>query len=242
MQQLPRAAKDETRDAGCIPKLPHPMETKKGSRHGKLAEPCSSLSWTIPFRYSPLLRAISTFVNPSEYTRSSSPCIPTSLLSYSFPTSYHQAILHELEDMASATPEEIASWPAPNFDHPENRGPILLGLTAPFMALVVVFTAMRFYGKGVLRQALGIDDWVMLAAGVCGFKFSFPSPRSLRANTTPMSRELSSEAFNVLCLLSVADDQLDLLVTSISNGYCVSKFWPWAPYLGPKTRVARTVQ
>jgi hypothetical protein len=68
--------------------------------------------------------------------------------------------------MATATPEQMAGWPAPNYVDPENRHGIVVGITAPTLALVVVFTAARFYGKGVLRQALGWDDWTMLAATV----------------------------------------------------------------------------
>jgi hypothetical protein len=65
-----------------------------------------------------------------------------------------------------ATPEEMASWPAPNFDNPQSCSPVLIGLTAPTMALVFVFTGVRFYGKGILRNALGLDDWIMLVAAV----------------------------------------------------------------------------
>ena len=66
----------------------------------------------------------------------------------------------------TATPEEMARWPAPNFVNPESRGPIVVGITASTMALVVIFQCVRFYGKGVLRQALGPDDWTMLVATV----------------------------------------------------------------------------
>lgn len=68
--------------------------------------------------------------------------------------------------MATATPEEMAAWPPPNFVNPQSRGNMVIGLTAPTMALVVIFTSARFYGKGVLRQALGMDDWMMLVAAV----------------------------------------------------------------------------
>ena len=68
--------------------------------------------------------------------------------------------------MVTATPEQMAQWPAPNFTNPVTRAPIVVGLTAPTMVLVVVFTAVRFYGKGILRTALGLDDWMMLVAGV----------------------------------------------------------------------------
>ncbi|KAF2120488.1 hypothetical protein BDV96DRAFT_267591 [Lophiotrema nucula] len=72
--------------------------------------------------------------------------------------------------MATATPEEMASWPEPNFVNPESRGPIVIGLTVTTLALVVIFVIARFYGKGVLRQALGRDDWIMLVAAI----FSIP--------------------------------------------------------------------
>jgi hypothetical protein len=68
--------------------------------------------------------------------------------------------------MAAATPEEMASWPAPNFEDPERRGGIVISMAAPTLTLVVVVAAMRFYGRGVLRHALGKDDWMMFAAAV----------------------------------------------------------------------------
>jgi hypothetical protein len=68
--------------------------------------------------------------------------------------------------MTVATPEEMASWPAPNFEDPERRGGIVIGMAVPTLALVVIFTAMRFYGRGVLRHALGKDDWMMFVAAV----------------------------------------------------------------------------
>jgi hypothetical protein len=65
-----------------------------------------------------------------------------------------------------ATPEEKASWPAPNFDDPESCGEVLVALTALTLTLVLIFTGVRFYGKGILRQVLGLDDWIMLVAAV----------------------------------------------------------------------------
>ncbi|KAF1994090.1 hypothetical protein P154DRAFT_586904 [Amniculicola lignicola CBS 123094] len=72
--------------------------------------------------------------------------------------------------MATPTPEDIASWPLPNFENPESRGPVVIGLTVFTMVFAVLFTGVRFYGKGVLRTALGMDDWIMLGATV----FSIP--------------------------------------------------------------------
>ena len=68
--------------------------------------------------------------------------------------------------MTTPTPEEKAMWPPPNFKDPESRGGIVLGLTAPTLALVVIFTGVRFYGKGILKKAPQLDDWMMLIATV----------------------------------------------------------------------------
>lgn len=69
--------------------------------------------------------------------------------------------------MAAATPDQIASWPPPNFEDPESRGPVVIGLTVSTLALMVLFTAARFYGRGVLTAgALGVDDWIMGTAMV----------------------------------------------------------------------------
>lgn len=69
--------------------------------------------------------------------------------------------------MKLATPEEKAQWPAANYVDPVWRGPIVVGLTASTMAVAMVFMVLRFWGKGVLRAALGLDDWMMLIATVC---------------------------------------------------------------------------
>ncbi|CAO2650584.1 Nn.00g018760.m01.CDS01 [Neocucurbitaria sp. VM-36] len=66
--------------------------------------------------------------------------------------------------MAAATPAEMETWPPPNFENPENRHALVIALCAPTLCLAVLFLSVRFYGKGLLRQILGLDDYVMLAA------------------------------------------------------------------------------
>ncbi|KAF2084266.1 hypothetical protein K490DRAFT_18159, partial [Saccharata proteae CBS 121410] len=66
--------------------------------------------------------------------------------------------------MATVTPADIASWPAPNYDHPHTRIPILAGLEIPFAIIMTAFVATRFYGRACITKILGADDWVMLAA------------------------------------------------------------------------------
>jgi hypothetical protein len=89
--------------------------------------------------------------------------------------------------MATATPEEMANWPAPNFVNPESRAGVVYGLTAPTLALVIVFTFARFYGKGILRQALGLDDWMMLIAAVRFFYLSTRVADSVKVFSIPVS-------------------------------------------------------
>ncbi|KAF2264575.1 hypothetical protein CC78DRAFT_516787 [Lojkania enalia] len=81
--------------------------------------------------------------------------------------------------MTTATPKEIADWPAPNYENPVSRHGLVTGLTIPTMSLVVIFMGIRFYGKGVLRRALGLDDWIMLAAAVTSIPVSAMAMASL---------------------------------------------------------------
>ncbi|KAF2732919.1 hypothetical protein EJ04DRAFT_496088 [Polyplosphaeria fusca] len=64
------------------------------------------------------------------------------------------------------TPEEMASFPPPNYIDPETRRPFVLAVEIPLTALVITFVSMRFYSRTVLIRALGADDYFMLAAAV----------------------------------------------------------------------------
>ncbi|KAF1946141.1 hypothetical protein EJ02DRAFT_337019 [Clathrospora elynae] len=75
--------------------------------------------------------------------------------------------------MATATPEERGMWPQPNFEDPESRHRLVLGFVVPILLLSVL--SVRFYGKGLMRQALGLDDYLMLAVMVFAIPISiFP--------------------------------------------------------------------
>ncbi|KAH7414485.1 hypothetical protein DE146DRAFT_37055 [Phaeosphaeria sp. MPI-PUGE-AT-0046c] len=66
--------------------------------------------------------------------------------------------------MAAPTEAQKKSWPAPNYENPENLHGLIIGFTIPVLTLAVIFLGVRFYGKGLLRQILWYDDYVMLAA------------------------------------------------------------------------------
>lgn len=40
--------------------------------------------------------------------------------------------------MAAATPAEKQNWPAANYEYPENRHGLVIGLTAPTLCLAVL--------------------------------------------------------------------------------------------------------
>ena len=45
--------------------------------------------------------------------------------------------------MATATADEKASWPPPNFVNPENRHGLVIGLTTPTLALALICEYLR---------------------------------------------------------------------------------------------------
>ena len=68
--------------------------------------------------------------------------------------------------MVTATPEEMANWPIPNYVNPETRVNLALGWIISTMTLMLIFLAARLYSRAILKAALGADDWVMAAAAV----------------------------------------------------------------------------
>lgn len=64
------------------------------------------------------------------------------------------------------TPQELASFPEPNYVDPVTRQPLVVGITTTMSALVIMLLFCRFYSRTVLVFALGWDDFIMLFAGV----------------------------------------------------------------------------
>ncbi|KAF2866789.1 hypothetical protein BDV95DRAFT_598677 [Massariosphaeria phaeospora] len=84
-------------------------------------------------------------------------------------------------DRETAKAEEMAGWPAANFENPETQRATVLWLTAPTLLLAVAFTGARFYSKRILRQPLWADDWIMLVAAtqICSIPVSVMAMASL---------------------------------------------------------------
>ncbi|OCK91609.1 uncharacterized protein K441DRAFT_688848 [Cenococcum geophilum 1.58] len=68
--------------------------------------------------------------------------------------------------MVTATPEEMANWPTPNYVNPETRVNLALGWILSTTTLMLIFLAARLYSRATLKAALGADDWVIAAAAV----------------------------------------------------------------------------
>lgn len=68
--------------------------------------------------------------------------------------------------------EVVATWPKPNYDHPEHRGPALLIVEVSIMSVAILTLMARLYVRIFKVNKHGLDDWLMLAAMV-----SHPQPR-----------------------------------------------------------------
>ncbi len=70
--------------------------------------------------------------------------------------------------MSTPSVDIIASWPTPDYDNPhEPLDTIIYAVNIPLMVLMTVFVGARFISRTFLvRNALGIDDWMMLIAFV----------------------------------------------------------------------------
>lgn len=75
--------------------------------------------------------------------------------------------------MRSPPPEVMATWPTPNYDDPETRGPALLIVELTIMPIAVLSLLARLYVRFFKVQKSGLDDWLMVAAMVRSIFFFF---------------------------------------------------------------------
>ncbi|RTE74164.1 hypothetical protein BHE90_011398 [Fusarium euwallaceae] len=70
--------------------------------------------------------------------------------------------------MRNPPPEVMATWPKPNYDNPDHRGPALLIVEVSIMSVAVLTLLARLYVRIFKVNKHGLDDWLMLAAMVFG--------------------------------------------------------------------------
>lgn len=64
-------------------------------------------------------------------------------------------------------PEVRASWPAPNFVDPEERGPALMIVELVVLPLALLCLGLRLYVRLAIVRKTWWDDWLMVLAAVC---------------------------------------------------------------------------
>lgn len=61
----------------------------------------------------------------------------------------------------------IASWPTPNYDDPEDRGPTLI-IVEVIIIFLALFTLLgRIYVRVHTLKKSSWDDWLMVGAAIC---------------------------------------------------------------------------
>lgn len=68
--------------------------------------------------------------------------------------------------MSTATPEQIASWPTPNYVDPDTRLGLVLGIEIPFVVITVAIIVARMVAPLYTSRRLEIEDWLMSLACV----------------------------------------------------------------------------
>ena len=85
-------------------------------------------------------------------------------------------------------PEVLATWPFPNYEDPEVKGPALVIINAILLPLVLVACAVRIYARTFVKKWFGIDDALIVLALVRGGSDASP-------HITLLTREL--QIFNI---------------------------------------------
>ncbi|KAF5666368.1 integral membrane protein [Fusarium heterosporum] len=62
----------------------------------------------------------------------------------------------------------VVTWPQPNYDNPEHRGPTLLIVEITIASVAILTLLARLYVRIYKVNKSGLDDWLMLAAMVFG--------------------------------------------------------------------------
>ncbi|KAM0348628.1 hypothetical protein ACHAPU_004063 [Fusarium lateritium] len=62
----------------------------------------------------------------------------------------------------------VVTWPKPNYDNPEHRGPTLLIVEITIVSVAILTLLARLYVRIYKVNKSGLDDWLMLAAMIFG--------------------------------------------------------------------------
>jgi hypothetical protein len=68
--------------------------------------------------------------------------------------------------MLEIPPEVVKTWPAPNYDNPETRGPGLIILVSLFFTIATFVVSVRWYTRWYITGSFGADDILILVTMV----------------------------------------------------------------------------
>jgi hypothetical protein len=77
---------------------------------------------------------------------------------------HKQGVVVQIAVMKLPPLDVILTWPAPDYVHPETRGPALVIVNSIFISLVFITVAARLYTRIVISNWFGIDDVFILLA------------------------------------------------------------------------------
>ncbi|KAI1844564.1 hypothetical protein JX265_001549 [Neoarthrinium moseri] len=66
----------------------------------------------------------------------------------------------------------LATWPRPNYNHPETRGPAGKVLAVALTTLVTLILAIRIYTRRAISKSFGLDDILIVAAYIPALTFA----------------------------------------------------------------------
>ncbi|KAJ6259390.1 hypothetical protein Dda_6291 [Drechslerella dactyloides] len=63
-------------------------------------------------------------------------------------------------------PEVVDSWPAPDYEHPANRGRSLIVVEIALFSLTAIIVAGRIYTRRWIIRSFGLDDWFIIPSTI----------------------------------------------------------------------------
>lgn len=68
--------------------------------------------------------------------------------------------------MYEVPPGVVKTWPEPNYDNPETRGPSLIILVSLFFLIAAFVVLVRCYTRWYITKSFGADDVFIMVAMV----------------------------------------------------------------------------
>lgn len=143
--------------------------------------------------------------------------------------------------------EVVATWPKPNYDNPEHRGPALLIVEVTIMSVAILTLMARLYVRIFKVNKHGLDDWLMLAAMVSHLKPRQHVRRSISISNADLRNPRSLESVSLFvsfsqlsCTVGTStfgisenhkQKQAERFLLLLKHCFCSRQVWPKTPSL-----------